>query len=72
VYIAKLAVFICHPPIYTTHCPRSLRVPTPGFKPGGGCDELDPQGVMPSESRTPFSRASCSRVMGIKDPVSRY
>jgi hypothetical protein len=34
-----------------------------------GRDELDPQGDFLSESRTPFSRASCSSVMGMKEPV---
>jgi hypothetical protein len=67
--MAKLAVLTCHPPIYTTHCPRSLVAPGLGLRPGSGCDELDPQGVFPSERRTPFSRANCSRVIGMKDPV---
>lgn len=34
-----------------------------------GRDEFVTQGVFLSERRTPFSRASCSRVMGMKEPV---
>ena len=30
--------------------------------------EEEPQGVERSESRTPFSRASCSRVIGMNEP----
>ena len=30
---------------------------------------LDPQGVIRSDNKTPFSRANCSNVIGIKDPV---
>ena len=33
--------------------------------------ELDPQGDVLSERRTPFSRASCSRVMGMKEPTEQ-
>jgi len=69
VYIAKLAVFIGIPKMYTTHCPRSFWAPGLGLKPGDGFDELAPQGVVLSESKTPFSLANCSRVMGINDPA---
>jgi hypothetical protein len=34
-----------------------------------GRDELFTQGVFLSDRSTPFSRASCSRVMGMKEPV---
>lgn len=67
VYIAKLAVLICIPKTYTTHCPRSLTASGPGT-PVGGPDELDPQGFVGSESNTPFSRANCSRVIGMNEP----
>lgn len=33
--------------------------------------KLAPQGVIPSDRRTPFSLASCSNVMGINEPVER-
>ena len=68
-YIAKLAVLISIPKTYTTHCPWSLDPFEVGGKPGGGWEELEGHGEILSESKTPFSRASCSRVMGIKDPI---
>ena len=68
VYIAKLAVLIGNPKGSTTHCPRSLVAPGPGPRLGGSCAELEPHGVVRSERRTPFSLASCSRVMGMKEP----
>lgn len=30
--------------------------------------ELEPHGCVGSESKTPFSLANCSKVMGIKEP----
>lgn len=65
--MAKLAVFICMPKRNTTHCPLSAEVP--GRFPGAW-EELDPHGWVGSLTRTPFSRASCSRVMGINEPMS--
>jgi hypothetical protein len=46
---------------------KSLNV---ALKPG--CDASKPavHGLVLSEAITPLSRASCSRVMGIKEPVS--
>ena len=75
VYIAKLAVLISIPKIYTTHCLKSLTVFEVMMSIPGGIDglvELDPHGVFRSESRTPFSRANCSRVIGMNDPEFRY
>jgi hypothetical protein len=66
VYIAKLAVLTCNPRIYITHWSRSLAAPGLGGKPG--FDELEPQGFVGSLARTPFSRASCSKVIGMNDP----
>lgn len=74
VYIAKLAVLISMPRMCTTHCPFS------GFGLKSASMELAEKegvitgrgalhGVVRSERRTPFSRASCSRVTGIKLPM---
>ena len=68
VYMAKLAVLISIPRKYITHCPRSFLLEKIASGGRRGCDELDPQGVFLSERRTPFSRASCSRVIGMKEP----
>lgn len=38
---------------------------------GGGLEELEPHGVVRSDNRTPFSRASCSRVIGMNDPIEK-
>jgi len=66
--MAKDAVLICMPNNMITHCPASL--PVPG-NPPGVCDESLEQGVVRSEYSTPFSRASCSNVIGMNDP-ERY
>lgn len=66
--MAKLAVLISIPRKNITHCPRSLAFEETPLGGRRGCDELDPQGVFLSERRTPFSRASCSRVIGMKEP----
>ena len=42
----------------------------PGMLPGGGWKELDGQGVVLSDSSTPFPRANSSNVMGINEPVN--
>lgn len=47
------------------HCPLSAEVP--GRVPGAW-EEEEPHGWVWSLTRTPFSRASCSRVMGMKEP----
>jgi hypothetical protein len=72
VYIAKLAVLICNPRTYITHWLRSLAMSGLGVKPGGGRDELEPQDFVGSLARTPFSRASCSKVIGMNDPERRW
>ena len=64
-YIAKLAVLICIPRKNITHCPLSLTPLGPGML--GEWSELERQGVVRSDSRTPFSRASCSSVMGMNE-----
>ena len=69
VYIAKLAVLISMPRMYTTHCPLSGRGAADHID-GGEALKLALQGVIRSDSRTPFSRASCSRVTGMKEPSS--
>ena len=74
VYMAKLAVLISTPRMWTTHCPFS------GFglnkasrevaeKEGTMAGRVALQGVARSVSRTPFSRASCSSVTGMKLPM---
>lgn len=64
------------PKIYTMHCPLSLGLVVEtnllnnatASSIGGRALELDPQGVVLSERSTPFSRANCSNVMGMKEP----
>ena len=78
VYMAKLAVLISAPRMLTTHWPLSAGVvavlirreerAVEGGREGLEMSVLGPQGVVWSERRTPRSRASCSRVMGRKDP----
>src|ERR1700738_2832722 len=78
VYIAKLAVLISMPNTYTTHWPASFAGAvdaenrldnTRRFVSSVACGfELDPQAVDRSDSSTPFSRANCSNVIGMKDP----
>jgi hypothetical protein len=69
--MAKLAVLISIPNIGRRHCCALCL---------GGLDVIDvelrdgdwipaTQGVTWSEASTPFSLASCSRVMGMKDPM---
>lgn len=76
VYMAKLAVLISIPKIVIIHwfaseeggflaAVRSLNV---ALKPGCGASKPAVHGFVLSEARTPLSRASCSRVMGIKEP----
>jgi hypothetical protein len=75
VYIAKLAVLTSRPRISTTHCPfsglgrRYRREPEDMFMLGGLISKLALHGVFLSESSTPRSRASCSRVIGMKEPI---
>ena len=76
VYMAKLAVFISTPRIWTTHCPFSglgLKSASMVFaekeRLGWTVDFVALHGVDWSERRTPFSRASCSSVTGMKDPI---
>jgi hypothetical protein len=65
VYIAKLAVLISiQPPTFTTQGPSSFEAPG---NPGARFALL--QGVLRSLKRTPFSLASCSRVIGMNDPA---
>jgi hypothetical protein len=71
VYMAKLAVLISMPRMVTTHCPASWW----GLAKAEKVDEGETagraalHGVEWSERRTPFSRASCSRVTGMKEPI---
>lgn len=67
--MAKLAVLISSPRTYTTHCPKFLEPFGPGIMPAGGWKELGGQGVVLSDSNTPFPRANSSNVMGIKEPM---
>ena len=80
VYMAKLAVLISAPRMCTMHWPlsagavavlmrREERAVERG-RDGLEMSVLGPQGVVWSERRTPRSRASCSRVIGRKDPRS--
>lgn len=60
--MAKEAVFISMPRKSITHWSEAL-LPLPvGFM------EEEEHGVVWSLSRTPFSRASCSRVIGMNEP----
>lgn len=61
--MANEAVFISMPRDVITHWSEAL-LPLPA-----GFMEEDEHGVVWSLSRTPFSRASCSRVMGINEPI---
>ena len=78
VYMAKLAVLMSIPKIVIMHwfasedggfltAVRSLNV---ALKPGCGASKPAVHGFVLSEARIPLSRASCSRVMGIKEPTS--
>jgi hypothetical protein len=72
VYIAKLAVLISTPRIRTTHCPLSgfgLSSASREFGAKGVTGRGALHGVERSASRTPFSRASCSSVTGMKEPI---
>ena len=72
VYMAKLAVLTSEPRMRTTHC----RLSSAAWRPSSADPlwtaslmALRVHGVLWSASRTPTSRASCSRVMGMKDPA---
>ena len=64
--MAKEAVLISSPRNVMMHWSEAL-LPLPLVLGGGMV--LDVQGMVWSESETPFSRASCSRVMGINEPI---
>jgi hypothetical protein len=75
VYMAKLAVLISTPRMWTTHCPFSGLGLKRASKVFAERERLEwmvgfvaLQGA-PLERRTPFSRASCSRVTGMKLPI---
>lgn len=77
--MAKLAVFMSVPKKLIIHCPFSAREEEPvaasydmvelGDFVGTVASKPALQGVVLSDKRTPRSRASCSKVMGIKDPT---
>lgn len=69
VYMAKLAVLISNPSIWTTHCPFSGFGAMLHIDGDGALKVEDLHGVVRSERSTPFSRASCSRVTGMKEPI---
>ena len=79
VYMAKLAVFISTPSRCMMHWPVSGRGDDAFLSRWArgvsiiveedGLSKLALQGVDLSDKRTPRSRASCSNVMGMKDPV---
>jgi hypothetical protein len=73
--MAKLAVLISSPRKYITHWSFSTaRVPRGNSEVEWLVEsgsELEPQGVVRSDSKTPFSRANCSRVIGMKEPIHR-
>lgn len=77
VYMAKLAVLISAPRKFMIHCADSASIDKDRIT-WSGSEELElgaavwkdaEQGLLLSCKRTPRSRASCSRVMGMKDPI---
>lgn len=69
VYIAKLAVLMSRPRSVMMHCPLLGEGLVVHIElEGGVVSKLEWHGVVRSERRTPFSRASCSRVTGMKEP----
>ncbi len=67
--IAKEAVFISIPRRLMTHCcgfADEMSTDEEGFTVWMG----ETHGSVRSGRRTPFSRASCSRVMGMNEPVN--
>ena len=77
VYMAKLAVLISAPRKFMIHCADSASIDNDRTT-WSGSEELEcgiavwkdaEQGLLLSCKRTPRSRASCSRVMGMKDPI---
>ena len=77
VYMAKLAVLISAPKKYMIHCADSASIDKDRIT-WFDSDELElgatvwkdaEQGLVLSCKRTPRSRASCSKVMGMKDPI---
>lgn len=73
VYMAKLAVLISIPSMLTTHCAASAFEEKAEYSgdvaAAAAGRETFLHGVVRSERRTPFSRASCSRVTGMKLPI---
>ena len=78
--MAKLAVLISAPKKLMIHCPFSplegaevaiswTREAFPGGTEMGLLWDVPLQGLLRSESSVPPSRASCSRVIGIKEPI---
>ena len=77
VYMAKLAVLISAPRKFMIHCADSASIDNDRMT-WPGSDEVEggatvwkdaEQGLVLSCKRTPRSRASCSKVMGMKDPI---
>lgn len=73
VYIAKLAVLMSVPRKFIIHCTVSarvdrLRIGKEEFAEAAASKE-GVQDLDLSESSTPWSRASCSSVIGINDPI---
>lgn len=77
VYMAKLAVLISAPRKFIIHCADSASTDNDRMI-WFGSEELEcgaavrkdaEQGLLLSCKRTPRSRASCSRVIGMKDPI---
>ena len=77
VYMAKLAVLISAPRKFMIHCADSASIDNDRMT-CFGSEELEfgaavwkdaEQGLLLSCKRTPRSRASCSRVIGMKDPI---
>ncbi len=77
VYMAKLAVLISAPRKFMIHCADSASIDNDRIT-WFGSEELEfgamvwkdaEQGLVLSCKRTPRSRASCSRVIGMKDPI---
>ena len=77
VYMAKLAVLISAPRKLMIHCPASARGESVCI---ALCGEVElatgwevwkdaEHGLDLSDKRTPRSRASCSKVIGMKDPT---
>ena len=77
VYIAKLAVLISAPRRLMIHWPVSIRGENVRMASCGReevalgveVSKVPEQGLDLSDKRTPRSRASCSRVIGMKDPT---